>query len=164
MTTALRSAAIAIVLTVLLPAAAAAQPRSSIQLVLNQEFGRALFRQCRLGVVVYEGAGSATLWCVRNARPPSDLQHHRQLSREEAARVLKLAAESDLFSGPDIGSDSTPVDGIFETLKVTEAERTTIMVTSGNETFAKGSRATLLSLLQALLRELQKSASAGKAL
>ena len=140
--------------------ASSAQPATAIQMLLKQEFGRALFSECRLNVVVYGGPGRASVYCVRNVSkaPPSELQHERALTPEEANRLLLLARASNLLSGGNVGTDDTPSDGIFETLKVTESGQTAVLVTSGNSTFTMGSRRTLLELLHTLLNELMKSA------
>jgi len=129
-------------------------------MLLKQEFGRALFSECRLDVVVYGGPGRASVYCVRNVfkEPPYELQHERALTPEEANRLLVLARGSNLLSGGNVGTDSTPSDGIFETLKVTESGQTAVLVTSGNSTFMMGSRRNLLALLHTLLNELMKSA------
>ena len=138
--------------------AVSAQPARAIQMSLKQEFGRAVFRECRLDVGVYGGPGRASVFCVRNAAPPSELLHERALTPEEANRLLALARESNLLSGGNVGTDLTPGDGIFETLKVTESGQTAVLVTSGNSTFTMGSRRNLLDLLHTLLNELIKGA------
>jgi len=140
--------------------AASAQPARAIQMSLKQEFGRALFSECRLDVVVYGGPGRASVYCVRNLSkaPPSELQHERALTPEEANQLLALARGSNLLSGSSVGADLTASDGIFETLKVTESGQTAVLVTSGNSTFTMGSRRNLLELLHTLLNELMKSA------
>ena len=129
-------------------------------MLLKQEFGRALFSECRLDVVVYGGPGRASVYCVRNVSkaPPYELQHERALTPEEANQLLVLARGSNLLSGSSVGADSTASDGIFETLKVTESGQTAVLVTSGNSTFMMGSRRNLLELLHTLLNELMKSA------
>ena len=140
--------------------AASAQPATAIQMLLKQEFGRALFSECRLDVVVSGGPGRASVYCVRNVfkAPPSELQHERALTPEEANRLLLLARASNLLSGGNVGTDGTPSDGIFETLKVTESGQTAVLVTSGNSTFTMGSRRNLLDLLHTLLNDLIKGA------
>ena len=64
---------------------------------------KALFRECRLDVTLYEGAGRAGVRCVRNERPPSELLSTRALTPEEANELLLLARESSLLSGSHIG-------------------------------------------------------------
>ena len=135
-----------------------AQPARASQMVLKQEFGRAVFRECRLDIVVYGGPGRASVRCVRRAAPPSELLQERALTSEEANRLLVLARESSLLAGGNVGTDMTPSDGIFETLKVTESGQTAVLVTSGNSTFKNGSRRNLLDLLHTLLNELIKDA------
>ena len=140
------------------PLLASAQPARTIHISLDQQFGKALFRECRLNVGTYEGAGRASVRCEWNHTPPIELLHERALTPAEATRLLMLARESNLFSGGHIGTDSTSADGIFETLKVTESRGTAVLVTSGNSTFTLGSRRNLLDLLHTLLDELIKSA------
>ena len=135
------------------------QSEKSIRLTLHQEFGRAVFRECRLDVGTYDGAsGTAAVRCVRNVTPPTDLLRERRLTAEEANRLVGLARESNLLAGGHIGTDMTAADGIFETLTVTDAAKTGVLVTSGNASFTTGARRNLLDLLHTLLYELQKSA------
>jgi hypothetical protein len=61
-----------------------------------------------------------------------------------------------------VGTDSTATDGLFETLRVTEpGRRTVVLVSSGNDSFTIGSRRDLIRLLYAVLNELQKAATQG---
>ena len=119
---------------------------TNLQLSLKREYGgRNLFRECRLDVTVLEGKGRSELLCSRTAGP------------ENPGSVSRA---SDLFAGNHVGTDSTAVDGLFETLKVTEpGRRTVVLVSSGNDAFTIGSRRELIRLLYSLLNELQKAAT-----
>jgi hypothetical protein len=135
-----------------------AQPEKSIQLSLHQEFGRALYRECRLDVGTYGGAGTASVHCVRNDKAATVLLRERKLTAEEASRLLGLVRDSNLMSGGHIGTDPRAGDGVFETLTVTDSTGTGVLVTSGNGSFSTGARRRLLDMLQSLLYELQKRA------
>jgi len=135
-----------------------AQPEKSIQLSLHQEFGRAVYRECRLDVGTYGGAGTASVDCVRNDKAATVLRRERKLTAEEVSRVLGLVRESSLMSGGHIGTDTRAGDGILETLRVTDSTGTGVLVTSGNASFTTGPRRRLLDVLQSLLYELQKRA------
>ncbi len=136
---------------------------TNLQLSLKREYGgRNLFRECRLDVTVLEGKGRSELLCSRTAGPenPGSVSRNRDLTAGEISAILKLAGASDLFAGNHVGTDSTAVDGLFETLTVTETgRRTVVLVSSGNDTFTIGSRRELIRLLYSLLNELQKAAT-----
>jgi hypothetical protein len=136
-----------------------AQSDRNILLSLQQQFGRAVFRQCRLDLVTYQDSGSVSMQCVRNLTPArKDAVGRRDLTREEVARVVALVRDGNLMEGGHVGTDTTYRDGIFETLKVTSTAGTAVLVTSGNVSFSTGPRRTLLDLLQSFLRELQATA------
>ena len=100
--------------------------------------------------------------CSRTAGPenPGSVSRNRDLTAGEISAILKLAGTSDLFAGNHVGTDSTAVDGLFETLMVTEpGRRTVVLVSSGNDAFTIGSRRDLIRLLYSLLNELQKAAT-----
>ena len=136
-----------------------AQPSdNNIRLTLHQQFGKAVFHECRLDIVTYEGAGGASVRCVRNVAPPTDLSRSRKLTAEEVNRLVGWVREGNLLAGGHIGVDGTASDGPpFETLRVTIGGDTGVLVTSGNGTFTTGARQRLLDWLQALLRELEES-------
>jgi hypothetical protein len=133
---------------------------SEFQLSLMSEYGRAIFTQCRLSVVVVQSHGSSDLWCERikgpaGARPP--LLAHEELSPQETLRLINLFERAGLYNGGHIGVDGTPADGIFETLKVTSQSRTVVLVTSGNKTFEIDSaRRELLSQLHGFEQRLRQ--------
>jgi hypothetical protein len=135
-----------------------AQPEKSIQLSLHQEFGRALYRECRLDVGTHGGAGTASVYCVWNDKAATVLSGERKLTAEEASRLAGLARDSRLMSGGHIGTDTRAGDGMLETLRVTDATGTAVLVTSGNASFTTGARRRLLDMLQSLRYELEKRA------
>jgi hypothetical protein len=143
-----------------LPPGSALTPQAEkvIRLSLTQEFGRAVFSECRLDVGTYGGAGSAAVRCVRTGKPPVEVVRERKLTTQETTRLIELARESSLLTGDHIGTDTTAADGVFETLKVTDSAGTGVLVTSGNASFTTGARRALLDLLHTLLYELQKNA------
>jgi len=135
---------------------------TNVQLSLKREYGRALFRECRLDVTIFEGKGRSGLVCSRIPSPesPGSVSRDRALTPSEVSDILKLSQASDLFAGGHVGANSTAVDGLFETLTVAEAgRRTVVLVSSGNDTFTIGSRRELIRLLYSLLNELQKAAT-----
>lgn len=138
---------------------------TSLQLSLKREYGgRNLFRECRLDVTVLQGKGRSGLLCSRSAGPetPGSVSGNRDLTAVEVSQILKLSGASDLFAGGHIGTDSTAVDGLFETLMVTEpGRRTVVLVSSGNDSFTMGSRRDLIRLLYSLLNEMQKALAQG---
>jgi hypothetical protein len=138
-----------------------AQSNAAIQLSLKREYGRAQFSECRLDVTILEGKGRSALSCSRTPAPdvPGNVSQNRALTASEVADILKLAQASDLFAGGHIGNDSTSVDGLFETLKVTQSGRTAVLVSSGNDSFESGGRRGLIRLLRSMLNDLQKAAT-----
>jgi hypothetical protein len=136
---------------------------TNLQLSLKREYGgRTLFSECRLDVTILEGKGRSGLICSRTAGPenPGSVSRNRDLTAGEISQVLKLSGASDFFTGGHVGTDSAAVDGLFETLMVTEpGRRTVVLVSSGNDSFTIGSRRELIRLLYSLLNELQKAAT-----
>jgi hypothetical protein len=65
-------AAVALVAAIVFGAVEAASAPSSFVLSLNRDYGRAVFGQCRLDVVVFENKGSSQLWCEHIKRPAVD--------------------------------------------------------------------------------------------
>lgn len=132
-------------------------PDNNVRLSLHQQFGRAMFRECRLDIVTYENAGNASLRCERNVAPPTVLLRQRKLTSDEAGRLVRFVHASHLLAGDYIGLDETPGDGVFETLRITVSSGTGVLVTSGNPSFTTGARRELLDWLQRLMRALQES-------
>ena len=108
----------------------------NFQLSLDREYGRARYRRCRLGVVVFENRGSSQLWCEHNApgNVPA-LFKREELSAKETLSLTSLVERASLYQGGHIGVDTTASDGMFETLKLTAQRGTVVLVTSGNTTF-----------------------------
>ena len=135
---------------------------TNVQLSLKREYGRSLFRECQLDVTILDGKGRSGLRCSGSAAPgsPGSVSRDRPLTTSEIGDILKLSQASDLFAGGHVGTDSTAVDGLFETLRVTEpGRRTAVLVSSGNDSFTIGSRRDLIRLLYSILNELQKAAT-----
>ena len=135
---------------------------TNVQLSLRREYGRSLFRECRLDVTIADGKGRSRLTCSRTSSPEGSgsVTRDRDLTASEVSDILKLSEASNLFAGGHVGTNSTAVDGLFETLMVTESgRRTAVLVSSGNDSFTIGSRRDLIRLLYSLLNELQKAAT-----
>ena len=121
-----------------------------VTLSLLRQYGRSVFSQCRLDVVVYGSGGSAALWCGATAadgkgRPVPDLNARQDLTSDETKQVTETVRSARLFDGGHIRTDGRPGDGVFESLQLVQV----VLVTSGNPTFGKdGSRKQLLSLLK----------------
>lgn len=142
----------------------APQPGASqspyIRLSLQQQFGKAVFRECRLDIGTYDGDGSAHFRCERYGVPPKELSGNRKLTAEEVARVVRMVREGNLFAGDHVGVDGTGSDGPpFETLRVSVGTETAVLVTSGNPAFTTGTRQQLLDWLHAAMRDLQERAN-----
>src|SRR5262245_19164975 len=159
------SVAIIFILTVVL--ISVAEPSwaqlTNVQLSLKREYGRSLFRECQLDVGIAQSRGRTILTCSRSPADASgSVTRSRDLTASEAGDILKFVGASDLFGGRHIGTDSTATDGLFETLRVTEAGRRTVVLgSSGNDSFTDGGRRDLIRLLYSLLNELQKAATQG---
>ena len=141
-------------------AVANAQPSDNIVLSLKREYGRALYSQCRLGVVVFERQGRASLWCALNMPGGKQLSSERALTSKEAVELPALVAASELCGSGYIGRDDTASDGILETLQTRcPGETVAVVVTSGNPTFQPaGARRSLLDRLYSLEKDLQRKA------
>ena len=136
----------------------------NFQLSLTRQYGRARFRECRLGVVMFERRAGAELRCThlaRNAKgeeiPP--LNAREELSAQAAKQLAELVDASALYDGGHVGQDTTEADGVFEVLKLNSARGAVTLVTSGNPTFTRDkSRQALLSVLTALEKRLLAAA------
>ena len=151
----------AIVLTAALNAG---QPVDRVALSLTREYGRALYRDCRLNITIYEGQGRANWNCTLNIEPVKIVRAERALTRQEVAVYFSLSRSSDLCSGGATGLDGREGDGMLETLMTRCSDgRVAVLVTSGNPTFdANKSRRQLLDRLYSLEQELRKSAAPPK--
>ena len=130
----------------------------------SRNYGRSVFRECRVDVVVYESQGSATLWCDSTTvdpkgRPVPDLNARQELTADETKLLSATVRSARLFDGGHIGTDSRAVDGIFETLQLLKDRQTVVLVTSGNPTFeSDGPRKQLLSMLNDFEKPLRAKA------
>ena len=141
-------------------AVANAQPSDNIVLSLKREYGRALYTQCRLDVVVFERQGRVSLWCALDTPGGRQLSAERVLASTEAAELPALVAASELCGPGNIGQDDTASDGVLETLQTRCPGGTVVVVvTSGNPTFQPdGARRSLLDRLYSLEKDLQRRA------
>lgn len=146
-------------------AQASTLPRTdNVRLSFSTHYGRSVFSECRLDVVVYESRGAATLWCKSTAsdsrgRPVPDLNARQELTPDETKPLTAAVRGARLFDGGHIGTDRQVVDGIFETLKLQKDGQTVVLVTSDNPTFARqGARKQLLSMLKDFEKRLRAEA------
>jgi hypothetical protein len=147
------------------PAQASPLPTTeNVMLSFSRNYGRSVFSQCRLDVVVYESRGNAALWCDSTSsdgkgRPIPDLNARQELTSDDTKRLTANVLSARLFDGGHIGTDSRPGDGVFETLQLVKDGQTVVLVTSGNPTFdTEGPRKQLLSLLNAIEKRLRDKA------
>lgn len=153
-------------LAVLVSLAQTPAPPTTDNFILShsRNYGRSVFSQCRVDVVVYESQGSVTLWCDSTAldskgRPVPDLNARQELTSEETKRLTATVRSARLFDGGHIGTDSRAADGIFETLQLLKDRQTVVLVTSGNPTFdSDGPRKQLLSMLNDFEKRLRAKA------
>ena len=85
--------------------------------------------------------------------------HSRELQPDEIKKFLTLAPEADLYGDNREGASWLANISTFETLTASCCGRhtRTVLITSGNRSFDKGTpRGQLRELLRALLRELQQ--------
>jgi hypothetical protein len=111
----------------LLVITAAAHAQSStdhVVISLKREYGRALYTECRLSLVVFQRQGRASLWCALNTAGGKSLRAERQLTPQEAGEFPALVAAGKLCSGGHLGRDDTASDGILETLQTRCSEGT----------------------------------------
>lgn len=151
---------------VLLSLGQASLPPTSdnLTLSLSREYGRSVFSQCRLDVVVYASRGSAALWCDSTAsdsqgRPVADLSARQELTADETNRLVAAVRSASLFDGGHIGTDKRVTDGNFETLKLLKDGQAVVLVTIGNSTFDRqGPRKQLLLMLNDIEKRLREKA------
>lgn len=141
------------------------QATDHVILTLSQTYGRAVFRQCRLDVVISESRGVASLWCDTGAsldgkgRRIPDVNARQELASEETKRLIAGVRGARLFEGGHIGADGEPSDGVFETLKVVKDGQAVVLVTSYNPTFERdGPRKQVLSILNDIEQRLLRKA------
>ena len=146
-------------LAVLIWLAQVSPPPSTGNIILSfsRHYGRAVFSECRLDVVVYESRGTADLWCDSTRTP--DLNAHQELTSDDTKRLTDTVGSARLFDGDHIGTDGQAGDGIFETLKLQKDGQTVVLVSSGNPTFDRqGPRKKLLSMLNDIEKRLREKA------
>src|SRR5258706_14707526 len=67
-----------------------AQSTDQVLLSLKRDYGRALYSQCRLNIVVFGRQGRASLWCTLNKPGGKQLSAERALSSPEAKDLPAL--------------------------------------------------------------------------
>src|SRR5688572_19480940 len=131
-------------------------PVGNFQLSLIRQYGRALFRECRLDVVMFDRRAGAELRCTYSGRtgkgdeiPP--LNAREELSAQTAKQLAELVDGSALYDGGHVGQDTRARDGNLELLQLNSTRGAVMLVTSGNPAFTRDeSRHALLSVLTAL--------------
>ena len=141
-----------------------AQSTDQVLLSLKRDYGRALYTQCRLNIVVFARQGRASLWCAPSMAGGKQLSAERALSSPEAKDLPPLVMASDLCTLGHTGRDDTASDGIFETLQTRcPGGNVAVLVTSGNPTFTTNdARRRLLDRLYILEEDLRRSAPLSK--
>ena len=142
-------------------AAFATQSAGDVALSLTRQYGRAIYRDCRLDITAFLGQGHIALHCAFNIEPSKSLHADRTLTPDEAKAVSALVGASDLCGGGHTGRDERAGDGVIETLQTNCLDGgVAVLVTSGNPTFkAQGARRQLIGRLYAMEDELRKSAA-----
>jgi len=112
-------------------------PRDYRLLELSSEWGRALFRECELTLLLpqYEGPASSHLMCILNTLEAERLEAHHEFTSEETDDLWLMVEAADLFGPGHIGADSRQMDGGLTILVVTKPRATTAIVVSHNPTF-----------------------------
>jgi hypothetical protein len=72
------------------------QAPDNVRLSFKREYGRALYRECRLDVTIFEARGRAALQCTYNVEPARILHAERALAQPEVTQLVALARASDL--------------------------------------------------------------------
>jgi hypothetical protein len=123
-------------------------------IVFTREYGYWLYRTCAVEISLFLNTDRLTVECVTTT------DKHKKFSRvmapSDVTRVRELAQAADLYGSDHIGEDSTPTDGVFETLRFRPVAggRAVVLVTSGNRSFEDNpARRDLLELLQSILRK-----------
>jgi hypothetical protein len=141
-------------------ASAQAEHTGHFTLVFTREYGMWKFRACRLEIGVFVKRTRAVLECEPLEGPPVHVT--RDLADEQRIHLRELVESADLYGANHIGRDSTPGDGVFETIRIRPAGggRAAVLVTSGNDSFVDDeARRGLLEFLKRI--ELDLSAQAG---
>jgi hypothetical protein len=140
------------------------QTPDTVALSLTRQYGRALYRDCRLDVTIIQGQGRTALQCSFNIEPPKNLRAERTLAAHEVTAFSALVRTSGLCNAGHTGRDGRAGDGVLETLMTNCPEgRVAVLVTSGNPTFSENdARRQLLDRIHALEDELRKSAPSPK--
>jgi hypothetical protein len=69
--------------------------------MLTREYGRAIYRDCRLDITIFEGQGAG--WqCTLNREPPKSVRAERALTPQE------VRAYSDLLRTVELRKSATP--------------------------------------------------------
>ena len=145
-------------------AVAQAQSTDQVLLSLKRDYGRALYTQCRVNIVVFEHQGRASLWGSLNTPGGKQLSAERALTSQEATELPALVVASDLCTSGYIGRDDTASDGILETLQTRcPGGNVAVLVTSGNPTFkTNDARRRLLDRLHIVEEDLRRGAPLSK--
>lgn len=133
---------------------------SHFTIVRTREFGYWRYRSCTLSINLFMNVNQATLEC-QPTNEGSPKRASQELSGGVVTRLRQLAHAADFYGPEHIGQDLTATDGRLETLRFRPVAggRAVVLVTSGNESFARsGARRDLLKLLVELETSLSSKA------
>jgi len=111
--------------------------------------------RCKLVITisVEDGGNTASVSCDRDAsREP--YSKTRSFDPQEVATLRALLRKADLFQGQFWGGDGRSIDLWLQRLTVIDDTRAATLVTSLNDSFAKGARHELLEYLDDLEKSL----------
>jgi hypothetical protein len=120
----------------------------NFNVIFTREYGMWKYETCVLQIELSVDSNQVSLVC--RLTKGGDVSFVEQLSPIRAGLLRELVESADLYGPDHAGQDSTPGDGIFETLRLQPAGggRAAVVVTSGNHSFVEQQpRRELLRLL-----------------
>ena len=107
-------------------------------LELSSQAGRALFRECKLTVLLPTGGGpgASRLDCIRNTKDAQRVEAAHRFTAEQTTDLRLRLRAATLFGTGHIGTDTRESDGGLVILTVSDSGATVAIVVSGNPTFS----------------------------